>query len=1395
MAKSKEMELAIKIAGKIDKSFNSAIANANKSLRGMTKTLAVGSVAAAAAVGAITLKAVGVGKEFESSMSQVAATLQLDSATEEGAAQLAILEEAARQCGRETAFSASEAAEGLNMLAMAGYGASDAATALPSVLALAGAGAIEMGDSARYITATLASLGLEKTEENFNHLADVMASTAAKAKTDVGQMGEALTTLGGTGQGLKGGVNEIAASLGVLANADITGAEGGTHLRNLILSLQNPRNAKAAELFKSLGVNAYDSMGQMRGLNEIFGDLNTAMAGMTDQEKNSIMSQIFKQTDLAAARAMLQGCGEEYDNLYEAASKSSEGIGAAQQMYNTQMDNLEGDIAILKSALSDVGISVYKNLQPALRGAVQFGTEIVSAFGDAFAKGDLEGAINNVIELIMGKLGQLPEGVKQAAAAIAGIGLANAVSAFLDSKLWQGGVKGVKGFTEAAGQFPKAFPTLLGRARNALVGFVPSGLRSRISGIFGTIGGRVAGMSSQIGQAASTAWNNFTNDNVLGKVLGKITGFAGRAGSALGKVAGTVLDVGGKLAGGLQAMMGMALKMFMPAALIGALLVGLGLIQSRFGEQIDGILAQAREKGPQIIMGLANGIASRIPALLSQGARLVANLLSTIGALAPSLIMGGAQILIALVNGVAQNAPMLISSAVQCIGGFATGILQALPLILVSGMQLLLGLAQGIAQNLPVMAQGAIQAILGFAQGFISALPMILSIAGQIIVSLIQGIVTALPALASGAVQIIGTLAQGFITNLPMIIQTGVQVIAAIGMGLISGIGTLLGMVPQLFAMLGDMIMNTDWVKVGSDIVKSIGDGIKGGAKGIWDAVKGAVTGGGDKGDEKSSGSTPEAPTMPSTSSYTSAGVQGAAAYAAGFQSGAPQIGAATQAAVNGTTSGIGLSVWQQAGTNGATAFTTGIDANLAGYQFDTSNLGIDGPAFATMMGTAGDAGGTAFTTGLDSSLLGYSFDTSGINLAGVGEPFQAAGGEGGAAFTTGLESSFAGYTFDPSSIGLNATGFIAELQTAASDGGSAFTSSLDGSMSSYSIDTSSIGIDSSSLTAAMTEAGTAGGEAFTTALSASLGASSFDLMSAANIDTSSVNTAMTTAGNSGGSAFTGALSSSISSYQFNPSSVGANAGSMASYMRPVGTAGGNALTQGLTSAINAGRGSVVGAARSLANGVASAISSGFSKAKSSASSAMHSIKSTCSSQAKAAASAVKSAFENMTIKIPKPKVPHITVGSASKTVGTQTVSYPTFSVSYHALGGIFDRATLLQSLTGGAHVVGEAGPEAILPLDTLWDKMRSILLEILQGRTGTVDTLLSRIQNMSRNGQQSPEPAGAGAGGGAIYFNPTYNLYGSATREDAEAAGRASFEEFKKFMERYERDNRRKKF
>ena len=1123
--KAKEMELAIKIAGKIDKSFNSAISTVNQTIRGATRTMAIGAAAAAAAVGAITGKAVGVGKEFESSMSQVAATLQIDKATEEGVAQYAILEEAARQCGRETAFSASEAAEGLNQLAMAGYGASESAAALPTVLRLAGAGGIEMADSARYITATLAALGLDRTEEIFNHLADVMAITAAKSKTDVGQIGEAITTLGGTGQGLKGGIDEITSALGILASADITGAEGGTHLRNMILALQNPRNKNAAEMFQQLGVSAYDSQGKMRGLNEIFGDLSKAMDGMTDEQKNSIMSTLFKQTDLAAARAMLQGCGDSYNELYEAATHASDGIGAAQEMYNTQQDNLEGDISILKSALDEVGISVYKKLQPALRGATQFATELVNAFGKGFKDGGIAGGLQAVFDTVRDSIGEIPEGIKRVGAAIGAIGSAYLAGTVVDSNLWKQGVKGVTGFGKALLNAPQTFTKLAGEAGNAIKGMFPDSLVSKAGSIFNSLTGNVSSFASGAGSMLSGVWNNFAGDSALGSIVGQVNGAIGRIGGAVGQLGSIIFNIGGALFNGLGTIMSVALRMLVPTALVGAVLVALGLLYSQFGAQIDGILAMAREKGPQIISGLVAGITSQIPAFVAQGAILLSNFLSTIGALLPSLMVGGAQILVALVRGVIQNLPMLLQGAGECIRGFATGLIQAIP--------------------------------------------MIIQVAAELVLALI------------------------------------------------------------------DAIVHTDWIAVGADIIKGIGDGIRGGAKGIWDAVKGAVTGGNKGAEQPSTPSTVAAPTMPDTSSYTSAGASGAQAYASGFSSGASGITAALESSISGT-QGAGLGIWQGAGTEGATNFISGVETGLTGFDFTTS-----------------------------------------------------------------------------------------------------------------------LGIDTASLTSTMTEAGTSGGQAFTTALTETLGA-----------------------------------------FEFAPESLGIDPSVMQGIMRPAGLAGGVELTTSLTSAITQNTGTVVAAAQKLGDGVYNAIKSGFNKAKSAAVSAMNSIKSSCVSSAKSTASQIKNAFEKMSIKIPKPKIPVVSVGSASKTVGTQTVSYPTFSVSYHALGGIFDKATLLKDAQGGNHVVGESGAEAILPLDTLWDKMSTILKSILsRNDNSVVEQLLQRFESAGRRMSPEPVPVGSGAGGETIYFSPTYNLYGSATRQDAEAAGRTTFEEFKRFMERYEKDKRRTKF
>lgn len=388
----KEMEIAIKIAGKVESSFKNALSQATKGLGTITKTVASATAAAAAAVGDMGIAAINTGAEFEKSMSQVAATMLIDKTTAEGQKAFETLENAARECGASTAFSASEAAEGLNYLALAGYDAEKAAAALPTVLKLAGAGAMDLGHASDMVTDSMSALGIEATKTDLTQFSDQLAQTASKANTNVAQLGEAILTVGGTAKGLAGGTTELNTALGILADNGLKGAEGGTHLRNIILSLQNPTDKAAASL-KSLGVDVYDAQGNMRGLNDVFKDLQGAMVGMDNASKDAILSTLFNKTDLTAANAMLSNCTDRFDELSAAIENSA---GACENMYAIQLDNLDGDIKILQSSLSDLGISVYKDLNGPLREMTQLATSMVGELSEAYKSGGMEGMVGAV---------------------------------------------------------------------------------------------------------------------------------------------------------------------------------------------------------------------------------------------------------------------------------------------------------------------------------------------------------------------------------------------------------------------------------------------------------------------------------------------------------------------------------------------------------------------------------------------------------------------------------------------------------------------------------------------------------------------------------------------------------------------------------------------------------------------------------------------------------------------------------------------------------------------------------------------------------------------------------------------------------------------------------------
>lgn len=374
---------------------------------GFNKGLSAMSVAAGnlisgltqAATGKLTALAktsVGVGMSFQSSMSQVAATMGV------GVDQIQSLTDKAKEMGSTTAFTATQAADALNYLALAGYDANKAAEVLPSVLNLAAAGGMDLAYASDLVTDAMASLNLEANKQNVDEFGNKLAKAASKANANVSQLGEAILTVGGTAANLKGGTTELTTALGLLANVGIKGAEGGTHLRNIILSLQSPTD-DATKLMEQLGLQVYDAQGNMRGLDDILTDLSGSLAGLTQGQKDSVINALFNKTDLAAVNGLLTAQGEQWESLaqqIDAAGEAAGDSGAMAQMAETQLDNLQGSVTIMQSALEGLQLGIYDYLEPSLNEAAKWGSECFSTLTKALSEGGPEAMLQAAGQII-----------------------------------------------------------------------------------------------------------------------------------------------------------------------------------------------------------------------------------------------------------------------------------------------------------------------------------------------------------------------------------------------------------------------------------------------------------------------------------------------------------------------------------------------------------------------------------------------------------------------------------------------------------------------------------------------------------------------------------------------------------------------------------------------------------------------------------------------------------------------------------------------------------------------------------------------------------------------------------------------------------------------------------
>lgn len=627
--------VVIKISGD-DKPFR-------KTLGSLAKVSTAAIAGAGSALAGLGTYAVKVGSEFESSMSQVAATMGMT--TEEihnGSEAYETLATAAKNAGATTKFTATQAADALNYLALAGYDAATSAEVLPSVLNLAAAGGLELAYASDLATDAMAALGIEASADNLTQFGDQMAMASSKANYSVAQLGEAILTVGGVAKGLAGGTVELNTALGVLANRGIKGAEGGTALRNIIQSLTAPTD-KAADAMKSLGVSAFDAEGNMRPLNEVFKDFNMSMEGMTQAEKKTVLSEIFNRQEMAAAENLLAGCGEEFDNLAEAIANSD---GAMQNMADVQMDNLKGQITLLQSAVEGLGVAFYENVNGKIKDAVSatagYVSELNAVMNAAFADTENEENVKKVTKALT-ELGYSAD----EAQAMVGTGMSGVVSSL-------GGI-----LAQAMADIANAAPAMLDAGVQLIASFL-QGIQengdSLAAGALSIVGTLAEGIAELLPMVADTAASLAVSlADGLKESLPQMVPVAAEMLTSLvenlTENADTILQAGVEIIEALDKGLVNALPKLVKT--VPQLLL-------KISEVLNENAAQIMDAAMQLMMHLTDGLVQAIPTLIETVPQIVINIANIIN----------------------DNAPKLVDTALYLITRLATGLLAATPTIL-----------------------------------------------------------------------------------------------------------------------------------------------------------------------------------------------------------------------------------------------------------------------------------------------------------------------------------------------------------------------------------------------------------------------------------------------------------------------------------------------------------------------------------------------------------------------------------------------------------------------------------------------------------------------------------------------------------------------------------------
>lgn len=703
------LELLVKISADtsgLDKGLDSGLGKIKSGLSKLGSFATKAVAGAATAVAGFTAASIKTGMDFDTAMSQVAATMgmtvdqmnsDMETVTVNGETFTGNLTEFAEHMGATTQYTAKQSADALNYMALAGYDTKTAMQMLPNVMNLAAAGAMDLATASDMVTDAQTALGLSIDETNV--MVDRMAKTASKSNTSVQQLGDAFLTVGANaksmGSGLYDTTQEASQVLGILADNGIKASEAGTHLRNILLAC-NPPTDDAAAAWKQLGVSAYDADGNLRDLQFVFSDLSEAMKGMTAQQRDDLITKMFNKTDLAAVNSLLDTSVDRWSELADAIAgawyssdslesqlkgklnisldemkQNLEKLGVTSEDFSHALDNCNGDVEEFAAGLfedTDAGVEVSDvtkalggnlgKLQAAFDGATGSAqamaeTQLDNLSGDiTYMQSAFEGLQISVSDLTTGTLREFVQ--------FSSNGLSNITLAMKAG-----------GPTAAIKEIANILPQGIQMVVSKLPTFINAGIQ-----ILGAVGqGLMQAVPSLVSGAAQIGAQLFT-------------AFITHAPKLLEAGADMIRNLSKGLSGNVTELINKALPMIMEFS---------ANLRANSGELISA--------GLEMIVQLAQGIINALPTIIETVPTIIDNIVNIINDNAPKMLVTGLQLIVMLVEGLIQAIPVIIQELpkiITCIWDTISAV-QWISL----GMKIMTAFKNGIAALLPSIKSAA----------------------------------------------------------------------------------------------------------------------------------------------------------------------------------------------------------------------------------------------------------------------------------------------------------------------------------------------------------------------------------------------------------------------------------------------------------------------------------------------------------------------------------------------------------------------------------------------------------------------------------------------------------------------------------------------------------------